>query len=652
MLEYIRNNPRVVQAMLILFILPPFLLGGASEGLRLFHSSDSDVASVDEKPVTKQEWDATMRDQIENYRRMAGARFDPKMFESPEIKSRMLDELVEKHVIDAEFKRRVLVVTDETVANAIRAIPEVAGADGKFDNAIYTAKLAQIGLTPKQHFERVRQGMMVQQVRGPIAGSAFVPRSVAERLSSINDQEREVQEILFKASDYSSKVKITEEMIKDYYAKNGKKFELPETVNIDYVVLNNAAVEAQVTITDEAAKAFYEKNLERFTEKETRRASHILVKFNRDAKPEEKAKAKAKAEKLLAQVRANKADFAKLAKENSDDPGSGSLGGDLGFFEPSGMVKPFADASFKLEKDQISDLVETEFGYHIILLTDIKPKKVKSFEEAKAEVVADVRREQVNKKFGEVAELFSNTVDEQPDGLKVVADNPKLKLKVETATDLTSKSNPGLAPDLPTNNQKLLTALFANQEILKGKRNTDVIDLGQNTLVAAHVTKHNPAKVRPLEEVKPAIEAFLMQIEVQKMAKKDGEAKLTALKAKDDVAGFGEVKVMSRVKPASVSPVAMTEIMKADTSKLPAFAGVEIPGQGYAIYRISKVSQPATLDTARRASELDQFNNIVAQNDMYAAMELMKKNNKVKINKVAANIGTASASASSAASTQ
>lgn len=648
MLEYIRNHPKVVQTVLIIFILPPFLLGGI-EGLSSMNSSGDDVASVNDKNISKQEWDNSLRDQMEGIRRMSGGRIDPKMFETAEFKQRSLDDLVEKYVLDAEFTKRSMVVPDEVIKATIRSTPNFLDASGKFSNDVYTSLLANNGLTPNSYFERVRQDMKLQQMRNPVAASAFLPRSVAARLSEINEQEREVQELLFKASDFTDKVKITDEMVKEYYAKNGKKFELPEQVKIDYVVLNAAAVEAQLTIKDEDAKAFYEKNIARFGEEETRRASHILVKVEKNAKPADKAAAKAKAEKLLAQVRANQADFAKVAKENSDDPGSGSQGGDLGFFEPSAMVKPFADATFKLQKDQISDLVESDFGYHIILLTEIKPKKVKSFEEAKADVMAEVRREQTAKKLSELSEVFANAVDEQPENLKAVADHPKLKLKLQSAADLTRNSNPSLGPDVLYNDPKFLSAVFASQEILKGKRNTDVIDMGPNGMIAAHVTLYTPAKVRPLDEVQPAIRALLTQIESVKLAKKEGEAKLAGLKAKDDTTGFGEMKVVVRSKPPAMSAAAVQEVMKADASKLPAFAGVEVPGQGYALYRIGKVSQPAAVDTARRAAEQEQITNMLAQHDMFSAMELLKQKNKVKIKKPVTSSASASADASASA---
>lgn len=647
MLEYIRSHPRVVQALLILFVLPPFLLGGI-EGLRWAGGAGNDVAKVNDQGISQQEWENAQREQMENFRQRMGARFDPKMFESAEVKQRMLDGLVEERVLQTEAKRRLLAVSDESLQEAITSIPGLQGEDGKFSKDLYVSRLAQIGMTPQIHQARMREDMIRNQLNGALQGSAIVPRSVASRLSDINDQEREVQEVLFKSADFAAKVSLTEQMIKDYYNKNAKLFETPESVKIEYVILNNEAVAAQLVIKDEDAKAFYDKNSERFKEKEQRKASHILVKTSKDMPAADKAKAKEKAEKLLAQVKANPADFAKLAKENSDDPGSGSQGGDLGFFEAGNMVKSFDSAVFGMKKGDISNLVESEFGYHIIQLVDVKPEKVKAFDEVKNDVMADMRRDQLSKKFSEMAEIFTNTVDEQSD-LKPVAEHAKLKLKIETANDVSRTAASGAGPESPLNNPKFLKALFASQDALKGKRNTDVVDLGQNTLIAAHIKEHRPAKVRPLEEVMVSIRAALTQSESMNLAKKEGAAKLKALQAKDDVAGFSEVKTISRSKQPTVHPAAVSEIMRADTSKLPAYVGVELPGQGYAVYRVGKVSLPANLDQARRKTEAEQITNMVAQQDALSAMEWMKLQNKVKILKPQTATPSASASASASA---
>ncbi|RYG21319.1 MAG: peptidylprolyl isomerase, partial [Burkholderiales bacterium] len=335
--------------------------------------------------------------------------------------------------------------------------PDLQGADGKFDVERYKALLAAQGMSPTMFEAQLRQDLALQQINAAVQNSAFAPKALSTRLSEINEQQREVQEMMFKASDYASKVKITDEMLKSYYDNSGSRFEVPEQVKAEYVVLNAAAAAAQVTVSDADIKSYYDQNAKRYTTEEQRRASHILITAPKDAPAKDRAAAKAKAEALLAQLRKNPADFAKLAKENSQDPGSAERGGDLDFFGKGMMVKQFEDTAYKLQKGQISDVVESEFGYHIIQVTDIKPGGARTLDQVKDEIGAEIRKQLAAKKYTELAETFSNTVYEQADSLKPVAD--KLGLKIETVANIGRNPNPALK-DAPYNNAKFLNALF------------------------------------------------------------------------------------------------------------------------------------------------------------------------------------------------
>jgi peptidyl-prolyl cis-trans isomerase D len=627
MFEFIRTHQRLMQFALLLFIFPSFAFVGI-EGYSKFREGDNSVAKVAGKSITKQELDAAQREQMERFRQMLGAQFDPKMLDTPEAKQNILDNLIAQRVIAAEAVRNHLSVSDQTLQQNILAIPGLIGADGKFDSERYQSLLAAQGMSPAMYEARLRQDLTLQQVSAAIQSTAFSPKTVASRLSDLNDQEREVQELLFKASDYVSQVKVSEEMLKAYYDKNGSQFELPEQVNAEYVVLNSDAVAAQISVSDADIKSYYEQNAKRYTEEEQRRASHILITAAKNASNAEKAAAKEKAEKLLAQLRKNPADFAKLAKENSQDPGSAARGGDLDFFGKGMMVKPFEEAVYKLKQGEISDVVQSDFGYHIIQLTGIKPASAKSLDEVKGQIAADIKKQLATKKFTEMAEQFTNTVYEQSDSLKAVAD--KLKLKIETATGLTRMPNPALAPNAPFNQPKFLNALFSDDSI-KNKRNTEAVEVAPSTLIAGHVIAYKPVAKRPFEEVQAVIRERVTQSEAANLAKKAGEAKLAAVKSSGDAAGFSGVKTVSRTKNQGLSGAALMAVMKADSTRLPAYAGVDIPGQGYGVYRIVKVTQPATLDVKRRQAEQQQIANALAQQEMHAYLEALKKKAKVEI---------------------
>jgi peptidyl-prolyl cis-trans isomerase D len=627
MFEFIRTHQRLMQFVLLLFIFPSFAFFGLESYTR-FRDRDAGIAKVAGQSITQQEFDAAQREQMDRFRQMFGAQFDPKMFDTPEARQNILDNLIAQRVMAAEAARNRLSVSDQTLQQTILSIPGLTTPDGKFDGERYRALLAMQGMSPAGYEARLRQDLALQQVNGAIQATAFAPKTVSNRLSDLNDQEREVQEALFKASDFVAQVKVTDEMLKAYYDKNGAQFEIPEQVKAEYVVLNSDALAAQTAVSDDDVKAYYEQNKKRYTVDEQRRASHILIKADKGASDTDKATAKAKAEKLLAQVRKNPGDFAKLAKENSQDPGSAERGGDLDFFGKGMMVKPFEDTVYKLKQGEISDVVQSDFGYHIIQLTGVKPGGVQSLDEVKTEIASEIKKQLAAKKYTELAEIFTNTVYEQADSLKPVAD--KLKLKIETASNLGRKPNPAVAPNAPYNQPKFLAALFSD-EAIKNKHNTEAVEVAPNTLIAGHVLEYKPVSKRPFEEVQAVVRERVTQIEAAALARKAGEAKLAAAKSGGDNAGFGEAKTVSRAKTQNLSPAAVPVVMKADTSKLPAYVGADLGAQGYGVYRINKVSQPASVDTARRDAEQQQIANALAQQETLAYIAALKKKAKVEI---------------------
>lgn len=635
MFEFIRTHRRLMQFLLLLFIFPSFAFFGL-EGYTRFREGDNAVAKVAGHSITQQELDAAQREQMERFRQMFGAQFDPKMLDTPEARQNILEGLIAQRVIAAEAAKNRFSVSDQTLQQTILSAPGMTGADGKFDVERYKSLLASQGMTPSMYEARLRQDLALQQVSDGVQATAFAPKTVASRLSDLNDQEREVQELLFKVSDFVSQVKVTDEMLKDYYEKNGRQFEIPEQVKAEYVVLNNDAIASQISVSDADIKSYYEQNASRFGDEEQRRASHILIKVDKNASDAEKAAAKDKAEKLLAQVRKNPADFAKVAKANSQDPGSAERGGDLDFFGKGMMVPSFEQAAFKLKQGEISDVVQSDFGYHIIQLTGIKPGTTKSLDEVKGQIAAEIKKQLATKKYAEMAEQFSNMVYEQSDSLKPVAD--KLKLQIESVAGLTRAPNPALGAK-PFNHPKFLNALYSD-ETLKNKRNTEAVEAAPGVLIAGRVVEHKPVTRRPFDEVKTVVQERVVQAEAAKLAKSAGEAKLAAVKAGNDVAGFGSAKTVSRVKNQGMEREAFQAVMKADTGKLPAFIGVELP-TGYGVYRINKIAQPATLDAARRQAEQQQVANALAQQESFAYLEALKKKAKVEIVKPAAPKGDA-----------
>jgi peptidyl-prolyl cis-trans isomerase D len=634
MFEFIRTHKRLMQILLLVLIVPSFVFVGV-ESYQSQGDAASSVANVGGQKITQMEWEEAQRRQLDQARQMLGEQFDQKMFETPEAKQAILENLVAQRAIMTEIARANMTVSDASLQKTILEIQAFRKPDGSFDMEQYKAVLASQGMTPAMFDAQLRRDLAMQQLASSIQSTAFAPRTVATRLSNINDEQREVQELMFPASNYLSQVKVTDDMVKAYYEKNAQLFLIPEQVKAEYVVLDPSVVEQQVSVSDAEITEYYNKNLKNFTTPEQRTASHILITKARDAKPADEAAAKAKAEAVLAEVRKNPENFAAIAKEKSQDPGSAELGGDLGTVEKGAFVKSVEDAIFQLKEGEVSGIVPSEFGYHIIKVTSIKPASQKPLEQAKEEIAAELKQQKMSKQYSEMAETFSDTVYEQSDSLKPVAD--KLKLTIESVDGLTRKPNPAMG-EAPYNNEKFLAAIYSNDAI-KNKRNTEAVEVAPSVLISGRVVEFKPATKRPLAEVEGMIRQRVTQEEAARLAREAGEAKLAAVKASGDAAGFSEAQVVSRTAEPAFHPVGAIAALKADVSKLPAYVGAEIPGQGYAVYRINKVSQPAQPDEARRKQEAEQIASVIGQQEMHNYVEALKAKAKAKITVKPADLG-------------
>lgn len=625
MFEFIRKHQRWVLGFLLVLILPSFVFFGI-ENYFNSNNSQNGVAKVGDYTITRDEWDTAQRQQLDRVRQMFGDKFDMSMFNTPAAKRQVLDNLISQYALSEEARKAKLNVPTSVLQQRISSIPGLQNEDGTFNRDQYLMLLSSQGMTASTFESYVASNIATQQLNNAIQGTGFVPAALAKIVSDIQDQQRTVQELQFKNADYQQQAKVTEDKIKAYYDTHAAAFEVPEHLTAQYVLLNQSAVASQVSVTDADAQDYYKQNIGRYTSEEQRRARHILITIKSGASQSDKDAAKAKAVKLLAELKQHPDQFADLAKANSEDPGSAKQGGDLGYFTVKDMVKPFADAVFALKKGEISDVVESDFGYHIIQLDDIKPAVVKPFAEVEASIKDEIKQQMENKKFSELASQLNNLVYEHAESLQTAAD--QLKLKIMTATDLTRHANPALGT-APYNNQKFLDAIFAD-EAVKSKHNTEAIEVAPGVLIAGRVEQYTPVTKRSLDQVKGDITLRVMQEEEARLSAEAGEAKLTALKQNDSAAGFTGTQIVSYASANGISDAAFSAIMKADVAKLPAYVGVKVPN-GYSIFRISKVDQATKVDEERRKNELQQIQNVQSQQEMVAYLDFLKAKAKTKI---------------------
>jgi peptidyl-prolyl cis-trans isomerase D len=611
---------------MLVLIFPSFVFFGI-QGYNRFIEGENAVARIAGKPVSAQELEAAQRERIAQLRQMFGDNFDAKLFDTPEARAATLDALLSERALALEATAEHVVVTEERLREVIASVPAFQ-RDGKFDYERYKTLLAAQALSERAFEQRVRDDLVRQTLLQAVADSALLPNVVLERLIRISEEQRAVRELRFRPEDFADRVKVSDEAIAAYYEANRREFETPESVKAEYVVLTLDDVAARIAAPEAELKAYYEQNKAAYGQPEERRASHILITAGEGGSASDKAGARRKAEELLARLRQNPGDFAKLAREFSKDPGSAAKGGDLGFFGRNMMVKPFEDAAFKLRPGEISDIVETDFGFHIIRVDEVKPATYKPFEAVRADIEREYRRQHAQKKFAEAVEQFTNTVYEQSDSLKPVAD--KLGLQIQTVDNLTREgvaAKPG-APQVFT--PRVIQALFSEDSLGK-KRNTEAIEVAPNTFVSARVVEHRPATLRPLAEVRDQIRARLERQEAARLAREAGAAKLEALRKSPSDTGFSAMRTVSRAAPEGLPPAAIRAIMQAPADKLPAFVGAELDGGVYAVFEVVSAKLPDKPDPERRQAQQRAWQQQTGAADDLAYLTLIKRKHKAQV---------------------
>ena len=581
MFEFVRTHTRLLQFILLILILPSFVVFGIQGYSSFTEGGNGTVATVNGVAIKQSEWDLSHREQVDRLRQQA-PNVDIKLLDSPRFRAESLDALLRQRVLATAQDKLHLVITDDRLQRLFVTDPQFAqvrNADGSVNKELLAAQ----GMSSEMFAARLRQDMALQQVQGGITGSLVTPASTVGLALDALLQRREVRLARFDIKDYLAKVAPTDADIEAWYKSHEADFRAPEQASIDYVVLDLAVLKKGIAVPEDDLRKYYTENVGRYTAAEERRVRHILINAPKDAAPDVKQKAKARAESLLAEVRKAPASFAEVAKKNSDDPGSAANGGDLDFFGRGAMVKPFEDAAYAMKPGETSNLVETDFGFHILRLDAVRGGDKKPFEAVRTAIEDEVRQQLAAKRWAEAAEQFTNAVYEQSDSLQPVID--KLKLDKRSAV-VQRQPAPGVSGPLAS--AKLLEAVFGNDAV-KNKRNTEAVEVGANQLVSARVVQHQPARVLPLAEVRDAVRQRLVASQAEALARKDGEARLAQLKADPASASLGQPVVVSRPQPQGLSRQALEAVLAADASKLPAVLGVALPGQGYVVARIDKL---------------------------------------------------------------
>ncbi|WP_374562516.1 peptidylprolyl isomerase [Ideonella sp.] len=632
MFDFVRTHTKLLQFILVLLIFPSFVFFGIQGYSRFTDASNATVAKVGSMEIKQSELDQAHKQQVARMQQqMPGV--DTKLFDTPEMKARTLDSLVRDRVMRTAVVKENLVITEDRLVRTFKTDPQFApirSPEGTVSKEFLSAR----GMTSAGFAQELRDELAKTQVLAGVTGSLVVGQTANASAVNAILERREVQLQPFLAKDYLAKVNPTDAELEAYYKGHQAQFHSNEEARIEYVVLDLDSLKKQITLSEDDLRKYYEQNITRYTSAEERHAAHILVNAPKDAPAADREKAKAKAESLLAEARKNPAGFAELAKKNSDDKGSATNGGDLDFFGRGAMVKPFEDAAFAMKPGEISNVVESEFGFHIIKLIAVRGGEKKPFESVRAQIVDEVSKPKAQEMYASAAEQFTNTVYEQSDSLQPVIDKLKLA-KVEATVQRTPV--PGASGPLAS--PKLLDAIFSTDSV-KNKRNTEAVETGPNQLVSARVVEHHPERVLPLAEVRDRVMAAVKAEQATAAAKKDGEARLAALKQSPDETMPAAVTLsrQSREQPRQV----VEAVLRADLSKAPAVIGVDLGNDGYTVARVVKRVERDAKDPDNERAKAYVAQQVTAA-ESAAYYEALKRRYKVKLDKAAPSAEAASA---------
>ncbi|WP_372657853.1 SurA N-terminal domain-containing protein, partial [Hydrogenophaga sp.] len=625
--ESIRNHKKYLMGFLMLLIIPSFVLFGV-KGFDNLGNQGEVVATVDGQEITKPEWDRAH--QVESQRmREAMPSVDPKLLDSDAARYAVLERLVRDRVLAVAAQKLKLYTSDQRLARDLQqneTIAALRGPDGKLDVEAYRQLVGRQGMTPEMFEASVRADLSQRQVAMGVQGTGFAPSALAEVSLNAFFERREVRSARFLASDFAARVTPTDAEIEAFYKDHPALFQAPEEADIEYLVLDAQALEKGVELNPADVRSYYDQNAARLSGSEERKASHILRTVAPGASAADKEKVRQETQALLDQVRQAPQTFAEVARKNSQDPGSAPNGGDLDFFARGAMVKAFEDVAFALPKGGISDLVETEYGFHIIQLTDIRAPKTRSFEDMRAEIEADLKKQQAQKRFVESAEAFTNLVYEKADTLQAAAD--RLKLQVQTAKGLQRQPKPDAGSVL--SNERLLNAIFAPDAIEK-KHNTEAIETGSGQLVSARVVRYSPAHTQALAEVRDLVRARLVSERSLELARQEGEKQLALGKTGAAITGLSAPMTVSRDNAQGMAAPVLAVAMSADPKQLPAWVGVKLPDQGYTVVQVLKTLPREAGDAARQSQEVMQYSQWWSAAEGLAYYDTLKERFKVHI---------------------
>ncbi|HET8898103.1 MAG TPA: SurA N-terminal domain-containing protein [Rhodanobacteraceae bacterium] len=593
--------------------------------------ADTSVATVGGRPVAQQDFQNRMN-QLRQQAQANPAQLNPDDLDKPEFRAKVLDGLINQQLLLKANEDLGLVVGSNAIAQEIAAIPAFQ-LNGKFDADTYKAVLAQQGMTPLGFQQKVKDDLAMRLLPTAVQGSALAPAYEVDAYLALRDQTRDVRYMDIPAPAASSGT-IGAADIDAYYKAHAADFMNPETVSIDYIELKADDMKTDAVPDEDAIKARYEQEKHRFVSPEQRLVSHILVQVPANATPAQQKAALAKAEGIEKQL-AGGADFATVAKQDSDDLGSKRQGGDLGWIEPGMTDKAFDGAVFGMAKGKVSQPVLSPEGYHIIWLRDVRPGSTKALAEVKPELIKELLGSERERAFNDTAGKLTDLLYSNPSSLQPAVD--KLGLTVKQAGPFTRQGGAsGVAA-----NKDVIAAAFSDQVLVRGQ-NSDAINLGPNDLLVLRVARHQTATPKPLAEVSDTIKLRITMERREQAAKAQADTLLANLRKGESLDAIAAAHKLTVKTLAGLSrmdnkllPQMVQEIFKMPhpAAKTPSSALVELGNGDFSLVVLDGVhdGDPSKAPEAEHKAIASQLQNLRGSAAMQGMLEVLRAHTKVEV---------------------
>ena len=616
MMERLRDGASSIWIKVILgLIILSFVFAGIGSYLA-GGSGPKPAAKVGGEKISQQQFEQAYQNERNQMQSQLGEYFSTLMG-NPEyvkqLRESVLNRMVNNVLIEQRAKKLGMHISNEQIRQAIFAIPAFQ-ENGVFSNELYNNLLQRSGITPDQFAQSVGTDLLRQQYLSSIEGSDFTLKNQLDSLSQLEGQQRQIRTITLDLAKFKAEQTITDAQAKLYYDENPQQFTRPEQLKAAYVELTAKNIKDAIQVTPEQAQQYYKENESKFSTAEKIQVSHILIQGDTAAD-------KAKAEAVLAQLKAG-ANFAELAEKDSADKFSAKDGGKLDWFGRGVMDPAFDKAAFALNKvGELSGVVQTAFGFHIIKLDGIKPAVVKPFTDVEQSIIADLKEQKLSESFYNLQQDLAQQAFEHPDSLDAAAKS------VNATIQTTGYFSTNTAPSV-LNNPKVLKSLMST-DVHDDGLNSDVIDLGPEHVMVVRVESTRPQAVLPFKDVEANVKTLLATKLGEEAAEAESNKILVDLRAgkseavtKDGYA-FSADRVISRSdKNSTLAQVAFRMPQPVDGKST---FGVTGDATGNVIIvALDKVITPKTTAEADNAKFVEKVAQMNAQQDLMSTLSQLR----------------------------